>query len=349
VKWTEASPTPAKSGRGSTPDSKKRYSTPITKTTAVSPRERSSSVRESKLTSRLIKKITPSTKKASSSEEKASTASSSSTSSSSTDLTKGTGEKITRGTPRRQTYVKKASNRPTTTETTSTTTHLTPQKVAQVTPQREARSTPQKSTQSTLQKPDTKFDRRSPQRHTYNKKQPTTAANKAKDETSDTPKVAQKRPRETISELRQRMQQAKKAAAQEANKDGESDIQIFVSASTPNVDHQDELHVNQVIDDEGSSNEVTSSSTSLIDVSNQSGSQRKQWGTKDVCLLLCVCVCVCSVCVHVCVCVCVCVCLHHIIKVRIYISFGVHMYRAPVQWTTLLWPAYKHCHCISVN
>ncbi|XP_065920916.1 centrosomal protein of 170 kDa-like isoform X2 [Dysidea avara] len=279
VKWTEASPTPLKSGRGSTPaDSKKRYSTPITKTTGASPRERSGSTKESKLTTRLMKKITLSTKKTSSSEGKTSTASSttSSASTSSTDLTKGTGEKITRGAPRRQTYVKKASSRPVTTETASTTTHSTPQKAAQSTPQKTTQSTLQRTTQSTLQKPDTKFDRKSPQRHTYNKKQPTTA----KDETSNTPKAAQKRPRETISELRQRMQQAKKAA-QEANKDGESDVKIFVSASTPNLDHQDELHVDQVIDDEGSSNEVTSSGVSPNDVSNQSGAQRKQWGMKD--------------------------------------------------------------------
>ena len=282
VKWTEASPTPLKSGRGSTPaDSKKRYSTPITKTTGASPRERSGSTKESKLTTRLMKKITLSTKKTSSSEGKTSTASSttSSASTSSTDLTKGTGEKITRGAPRRQTYVKKASSRPVTTETASTTTHSTPQKAAQSTPQKTTQSTLQRTTQSTLQKPDTKFDRKSPQRHTYNKKQPTTA----KDETSNTPKAAQKRPRETISELRQRMQQAKKAA-QEANKDGESDVKIFVSASTPNLDHQDELHVDQVIDDEGSSNEVTSSGVSPNDVSNQSGAQRKQWGMKDVCI-----------------------------------------------------------------
>ena len=281
VKWTEASPTPVKSGRSSTPaDSKKRYSTPITKATGVSPRERSSSTKESKLTTRLMKKITPSAKKVSSSEEKTSTTSSSTTSSastSSTDFKKGAGEKITRGTPRRQTYVKKTSSRPATTETASTTTHSTPLKGVQST-QKGAQSTPQKTTQSTLQKPDTKFDRKSPQRHTYNKKKSTAAANQVKDETPNTPKIAQKRPRETISELRQRMQQAKKAA-QEANKDGESDIQIFVSSSTPHLD-QDE---DQVIDDEGS-NEVTSSSASPIDLSSQSGSHRKQWGTKDVCI-----------------------------------------------------------------
>jgi len=282
VKWTEASPTPVKSGRGSTPaDSKKRYSTPITKNTGVSSWERSSSTKESKLTTRLMKKITPSTKKVSSSEERTSTASSSTTSSastSSTGLKKGAGEKITRGTPRRQTYVKKTSSRPATTEIASTTTHSTPLKGVQSTPQKGAQSTPQKTTQSTLQKPDTKFDRKSPQRHTYNKKKPTTAANQAKDEIPNTPKIAQKRPRETISELRQRMQQAKKAA-QEANKDGESDIQIFVSASTPHLDQDDD----QVIDDEGS-NEVTSSSASPIDLSGQSGSHRKQWETKDVCM-----------------------------------------------------------------
>lgn len=282
VKKSEASPSPLRSGRGSTPaDSKKRYSTPIAKTVGAPPRERSSSARESKLATRLIKKITPS-KKVPSSDGKSSTTSSttSSASTSSSEMTRAGSGKITRGAPKRQTYVKKSSSRPATTETIHNATESTQQKMSQSVQQKASRPTPQKSPQSTLQKPDAKFDRRSPQRHTYNKKQPTTAK-QTKDEPANTPKPVQKRPRETISELRQRMQQAKKAA-QEANKDGESEIQIFVSPSASNLDHQDELHVDQVIDDEGSSDEVTSSGTFPNDLWNQSVSQRKQWGMKDV-------------------------------------------------------------------
>lgn len=72
-----------------------------------------------------------------------------------------------------------------------------------------------------------------------------------------------------------KIQQAKKAV-EEANKDGESEIQIFVSSSMSNLDHQDELHIDQVINDEGSSNEVTSSSTFPNDLCMES-----IWATKE--------------------------------------------------------------------
>ena len=131
------------------------------------------------------------------------------------------------------------------------------------------------SSSTSLQKPATKFDRSSPQRHTYNKKQPS-VSKKAHEETSSAPKP-EKKPRETVAELRQRMQQAKKAAA---SKEVESDIQIFVpTKATPT----EEAAADHVTDDINSCNVVSSSGMSLNDLDTQQSSQRKQWEINEVC------------------------------------------------------------------
>ena len=248
--WTEANPTPikGKSLSPAPPDTNKKRSASV-KAYGTLPREK----KESKLTTRLIKKITPSSsKKASSSEGKASTSSSaaSSASNSSSDLLKSS---VARGTPKRETYIKKnaLSNRPRSAEVISS------------------------SSSTTLQKPVSKFDRSSPQRHTYNKKEPT-LSKKAHEEASSASKP-EKKPRETIAELRQRMQQAKKTAA--ANKDAESDIQIFVpTKATPT----EEATADHVTEDINSSDVVTSSGLSLNESDVQLNSQRKQWEINEV-------------------------------------------------------------------
>lgn len=248
TKWTEANPTPVKSERFSPAptDSTKRHSSTPVKTTGTTPREKTSSVKDSKLTSRLIKKITPSSKKISSGSNKSSTSSSaaSSASNSSSDLLKGS---IVRGTPKRETYIKKttSSSRPRSAEVISSS-----------------------SPSTALQKPASKFDRKSPQRQTYNKKEPTLP--KKTPEVSSTSKP-EKKPRETVAELRQRMQQTKKAAA---NQEGESDIQIFVSSKPPPAEEA-------VADDD--SNVVSSSIVSFNDSESQQSSQRrKQWEVNEV-------------------------------------------------------------------
>lgn len=255
TKWSEANPSPVKSERLSPApvDSNKKYSTPVKATGRAAPKERTSSVKDNKLTTRLFKKITPSSKKASSSEEKVSTSSSSpasSASNSSSDLLKSS---IARGTPKRATYTKKtpSSSRPRSAEVASS------------------------SSSTSLQKPASKFDRRSPQRHTYNKKEPTLP--KKSSEVTSSPKE-EKRPRETVAELRQRMLQAKKTTA---NKEVESDVQIFVST---NATPTDEATADHVIDDSNSCNIVSSSGISLNGPDNQQNSQRKQWEINEVIL-----------------------------------------------------------------
>ena len=159
---------------------------------------------------------------------------------------------VARGTPKRETYLKKTalSSRPRSAEVISST------------------------SSTTLQKPVSKFDRSSPQRHTYNKKEPT-LSKKAHEEASGASKP-EKKPRETIAELRQRMQQAKKTAV--ANKDAESDIQIFVpTKATPT-----EVAVDHVTEDVNSSDVVTSSGLSLNESDIQLSSQRKQWEINEV-------------------------------------------------------------------
>ena len=253
--WTEANPTPVKgkSLSPAPPDTHKKRSASV-KAYGTLPRERTSSTKESKLTTRLIKKITPSiSKKASSSEGKASTSSSSasSASNSSSDLLKSS---VARGTPKRETYIKKTTlnNRPRSAEVASS------------------------SSSTTLQKPVSKFDRSSPQRHTYNKKEPS-LSKKAHEEAASASKP-EKKPRETVAELRQRMQQAKKAAA---NKEAESDIQIFVSTNaTPTEDERAKDHVTEDI---SSCNIVSSSGMSLNESDVQQSSQRKQWEISEVC------------------------------------------------------------------
>ena len=261
TKWTEANPTPVKgkSLSPAPPDTNKKRSASVKaygtlpRDRSSSVKDRSSSVKDSKLTTRLIKKITSSSsKKASKSEGKASTSSSSasSASNSSSDLLKST---VARGTPKRETYIKKTTlnSRPRSAEVTSSSS----------------------SSSTTLQKPVTKFDRNSPQRHTYNKKEPT-LSKKAHEESSSASKP-EKKPRETIAELRQRMQQAKKAAA---DKETESDIQIFVptkvTPTEPAADH--------VADDINSCNVVSSSWTSINDSDVQQISQRRQWEINEV-------------------------------------------------------------------
>ena len=252
--WTEANPTPVKgkSLSPAPPDSNKKRSASV-KAYGTLPREKTSSVKESKLTTRLIKKITPSSsKKSSSSEGKASTSSSaaSSASNSSSDLLKSS---VARGTPKRETYIKKTSlsSRPRSAEVISS------------------------SSSTTLQKPVSKFDRSSPQRHTYNKKEPT-LSKKAHEEASSASKP-EKKPRETIAELRQRMQQAKKAAT--ANKDAESDIQIFIPTK---VTPTEEPTADHVTEDINSSDVVTSSGVSLNESDVQLSSQRRQWEINEV-------------------------------------------------------------------
>lgn len=252
--WTEANPisVKGKSLSPAPPDTNKKRSASV-KAYGTLPREKTSSAKESKLTTRLIKKITPSSsKKTSSSEGKASTSSSaaSSASNSSSDLLKSS---VARGTPKRETYIKKTalSSRPRSAEVISS------------------------SSSTTLQKPVSKFDRSSPQRHTYNKKEPT-LSKKAHEEASSASKP-EKKPRETIAELRQRMQQAKKAAT--PNKDPESDIQIFVpTKATPT----DEAAADHVIEDINSSDVVTSSGVSLNESDIQLSAQRKQWEISEV-------------------------------------------------------------------
>ena len=86
----------------------------------------------------------------------------------------------------------------------------------------------------------------------------------------------EKKPRETVAELRQRMQQAKKAAA---NKEPESDIQIFVSNKAVTTE---EAPTDHVIDNSNSCNIVSSSGISLNGSDNQQSSQRKQWEINEV-------------------------------------------------------------------
>ena len=112
TKWTEANPTPVKNERLSPApvDSNRRCSPPVNTSAAV-PRERTSSTKDSKLTTRLMKKITSSGKKSSNSDGKVSTSSSSpasSVSNSSSDLLKKSS--VARGTPKRQTYTKKTAS-----------------------------------------------------------------------------------------------------------------------------------------------------------------------------------------------------------------------------------------------
>ena len=251
TKRTEGNSTPMKGKSLSPAPPDKKYHTPV-QTSGTLPRARSTSVKENKLAAKLIKKITPSSSRKPS-EGKASTSSSSasSASNSSSDLLKSS---ITRGTPKRETYVKKtlSSSRPRSAEVTSSFS----------------------SSSTSLQKPATKFDRSSPQRHTYNKKQPTVS--KKADEESPSVSKPEKKPRETVAELRQRMQQAKKAAA---NKEVESDIQIFVPTKAAPTEEAAADHLN---DDINSCNVVSSSGMSLNDWDTQQNSQRKQWEINEV-------------------------------------------------------------------
>lgn len=251
TKWTEANPTPVKSERLSPApaDSNRRRSPPV-KIPATVSRERTSSTKDSKLTTRLMRKITSSSKKISIGDGKASTSSSSpasSASNSSSDLVKSS---VARGTPKRQTYIKKTASdsQPQSTEVTSS---------------------------ITLQKPVTKFDRKNPQRHTYNKKEP--ILSKKSSEEAASPSKPEKKPRETVAELRQRMQQAKRAVA---NKEAEDEIQIFVPTTKPTP--TDEAAADHVINDRNSCNVVSSSGISLDDSENQQSSQRKQWEINEV-------------------------------------------------------------------
>ena len=99
---------------------------------------------------------------------------------------------------------------------------------------------------------------------------------KSPEEVSSSSK-AEKKPRETVAELRQRMQQAKKAAA---NKETESDVQIFVSTKlTPG----DETAADHMTDESNSCNVVSSSGMLLDGSDSQQSLQRKQWEINEVC------------------------------------------------------------------
>ena len=85
------------------------------------------------------------------------------------------------------------------------------------------------------------------------------------------------KPRETVAELQQRMQQAKKAAA---NKEAEDEIQIFVPTAKPTP--KDDVTADHVINDSSSCSVVSSSGISLDGLENQQSSQRKQWEINEV-------------------------------------------------------------------
>ena len=100
---------------------------------------------------------------------------------------------------------------------------------------------------------------------------------KASSEEPSTVSKPEKKPRETVAELRQRMQQAKKAAA--VNDEAESNIQIFVSGSAVATE---EATADQVTDDNRLCNVVSSSGIPLNGGDNQQASQRKQWEINEV-------------------------------------------------------------------